>query len=54
MSSETINKIAHFAKYHNGFVVGLMLAFFGGAAIFAASPAARSGSGRRDHHRIRR
>lgn len=41
MSSETINKIAHFAKYHNGFVVGLMLAFFGGAAIFAASPATR-------------
>lgn len=41
MSSETINKIAHFAKYHNGFVIGLMLAFFGGAAIFAASPATR-------------
>jgi len=42
MSSETIkNKITHFVKYHNGFVVGLMLALFGGAAIFAASPQAR-------------
>jgi hypothetical protein len=42
MSSETIkNKITHFVKYHNGFVVGLMLALFGGAAIFAADPGAR-------------
>lgn len=42
MSSETIkNKALDFAKYHNGFVIGLMLAFFGGAAIFAADPGAR-------------
>jgi len=42
MSSETIkNKALDFAKYHNGFVIGLILVFSGGAAIFAASPAAR-------------
>lgn len=42
MSSETIkNKALDFAKYHNGFVIGLMLVFSGGAAIFAADPGAR-------------
>jgi hypothetical protein len=34
-------KITHFIKYHNGFVIGLILALLGGAAIFAAPPAAR-------------
>ena len=42
MSSGTIkNKALDFAKYHNGFVIGLMLVFSGGAAIFAADPGAR-------------
>jgi len=42
MSSETIkNKALDFAKYHNGFVIGLILVFSGGAAIFAADPGAR-------------
>ncbi len=42
MSSETIkNKVLDFAKYHNGFVIGLILVFSGGAAIFAADPGAR-------------
>jgi hypothetical protein len=34
-------KIAHFAKYHNGFVIGLVLALLGATAIFAADPEAR-------------
>jgi len=37
----TQSKILDFIKYHNGFVLGLVLALFGGAAIFAASPEAR-------------
>ncbi|MFZ3074414.1 MAG: hypothetical protein WA093_04810 [Minisyncoccales bacterium] len=42
MSSETIkNKALDFAKYHNGFVIGLILVFSGGAAIFAADSGAR-------------
>jgi len=42
MSNQTIkNKALDFVKYHNGFVLGLVLALFGGAAIFAASPEAR-------------
>ncbi len=43
MSSEKIkNKALDFVKYHNGFVIGLVLVLFGGGAIFAASPDARS------------
>jgi len=42
MSSEKIkNKALDFVKYHNGFVIGLMLALFGGAAIFAADSETR-------------
>ncbi|UMX48465.1 MAG: hypothetical protein L7H18_00135 [Candidatus Nealsonbacteria bacterium DGGOD1a] len=42
MSSETIkNKITGFVKYHNSFVIGLVLALLGGAAIFAADPEAK-------------
>lgn len=43
MSNKTIkNRALDFVKYHNGFVVGLVLALFGGAVIMAASPEARN------------
>lgn len=42
MSNQALkNKALDFVKYHNGFVIGLVLALFGGAVIFAASPEAR-------------
>jgi len=34
--------IINFVKYNNAFVIGLVLVLFGGGAIFAASPDARS------------
>lgn len=36
------NKIINFIKYHNAFVIGLLLVSLGGGVIFAASPDARS------------
>ena len=37
-----IKKVLDFVKYHNAFTIGLILVLFGGGAIFAASPDARS------------